>query len=174
MSVLEDLHDEYMKDIYELGLLINSVWDSHDESLSAGKILVNLSTNTSNLETLLKLTVCLLIVVCRLTIVSCCFSISKSIELRTIANRCTPAKKSLDHELNNKLEDILQRYLTFYCNVSDMIVKELKHQCHDTHSSQSWLINPIPHGQGAVYFEFFDHVSRKYIAHFLCCCSISI
>ncbi len=57
MSVLEYLHEEYMNHIYELGLLIESTIESEDEALSAGKILVNLSTNRSNLESLLKLTV---------------------------------------------------------------------------------------------------------------------
>jgi hypothetical protein len=57
MSVLESLHDEYMKNINELGLLIESTFDNNEEMLSAGKILVNLSTNKLNLEYLLKLTV---------------------------------------------------------------------------------------------------------------------
>ena len=57
MSVLEYLHDEYMRNIYELGLLIESTIDDDDEALSAGKILVNLSTNKLNLEILLKITV---------------------------------------------------------------------------------------------------------------------
>jgi hypothetical protein len=57
MSVLEYLHEEYMNNVYELGLLIESTLESEDEALSAGKILVNLSTNRSNLESLLKLTV---------------------------------------------------------------------------------------------------------------------
>lgn len=57
MSVLEYLHEEYMSNIYELGLLVESTIDSEDEALSAGKILVNLSTNKSNLENLLKITV---------------------------------------------------------------------------------------------------------------------
>jgi hypothetical protein len=57
MSVLEYLHEEYMNHVYELGLLIESTLESEDEALSAGKILVNLSTNRSNLESLLKITV---------------------------------------------------------------------------------------------------------------------
>ena len=57
MSVLEHLHSEYMKNITDLGQLIESTFDNNEEALSAGKILVNLSTNKSNLETLLKLTV---------------------------------------------------------------------------------------------------------------------
>jgi hypothetical protein len=46
-----------MKNIYELGSLIESTFDNNEEILSTGKILVNLSTNKSNLENLLKLTV---------------------------------------------------------------------------------------------------------------------
>jgi hypothetical protein len=57
MSVLEYLHEEYMSNIYELGLLVESTIEYDDEALSAGKILVNLSTNKSNLENLLKITV---------------------------------------------------------------------------------------------------------------------
>ncbi len=57
MSVLEYLHNEYMKNINELGLLIESTFESNDETLSAGKILVNLSTNKLNLGNLLKITV---------------------------------------------------------------------------------------------------------------------
>jgi len=57
MSVLEYLHEEYMSNIYELGLLIESTIGYDDEELSAGKILVNLSINRLNLENLLKITV---------------------------------------------------------------------------------------------------------------------
>jgi hypothetical protein len=57
MSVLEYLHNEFMENIYEFGLLIESTFDNNDEMLSAGKILVNLSTNKLNLENLLKLNV---------------------------------------------------------------------------------------------------------------------
>ncbi len=57
MSVLEYLHNEYMKDINQLGLLIESTFETNDETLSAGKILVNLSTNKFNLGNLLKITV---------------------------------------------------------------------------------------------------------------------
>lgn len=57
MSVLENLHNEFMQNILELGLLIESTFDNDDAMLSAGKILVNLSTNKLNLEYLLKLTV---------------------------------------------------------------------------------------------------------------------
>ena len=57
MSVLEYLHDEYMKNIDEFGLLIQSTFQENDELLSIGKTLVNLSTNESNIEALLKITV---------------------------------------------------------------------------------------------------------------------
>lgn len=57
MSVLDYLHEEYMSNIYDLGLLIESTIVSDDEALSSGKVLVNLSVNNANLENLLKLTV---------------------------------------------------------------------------------------------------------------------
>jgi len=57
MSVLEYLHNEFMENIYELGSLIETTFTNNDEMLSASKILVNLSTNRTNLEQLLKLTV---------------------------------------------------------------------------------------------------------------------
>lgn len=56
MSVLDYLHDEYMTHIYELGSLIASTFAYDDEALSAGKLLVNLSKNRSNLEKLLRIT----------------------------------------------------------------------------------------------------------------------
>lgn len=46
-----------MENIYELGSLIETTFTNNDEMLSASKILVNLSTNRTNLEQLLKLTV---------------------------------------------------------------------------------------------------------------------
>lgn len=57
MSVLEYLHDEYMSQINELSSLIETVFECEDEVLSIGKILMNLSANPSNLDSLLKLTV---------------------------------------------------------------------------------------------------------------------
>lgn len=57
MSVLQYLHEEYMSNICELGILIESTIGYDDGALSAGKILVNLSTNKVNLESLLKITV---------------------------------------------------------------------------------------------------------------------
>ncbi|UJR33167.1 hypothetical protein I4U23_020623 [Adineta vaga] len=136
MSVLEYLHDEYTKNILDLGTLIESTFDNKEESLSAGKILVNLSTNKSNLETLLKL---------------------NGIDLRTIVNMCTPKKKSNDHDELTKLEDILLRYLTFYCNLAEIIVNELKLGSANTNI---FLHDPIPYGENAVYFELFDNVKQ--------------
>jgi len=57
MSVLEYLHEEYMSNINQLDLLIESTIEYDDEALSSGKILVNLSTNKFNLENLFKITV---------------------------------------------------------------------------------------------------------------------
>ena len=57
MSVLEYLHHEFLQNINELSTLVESTFDSNEEMLSAGKILVNLSTNKPNLEHLLKLSV---------------------------------------------------------------------------------------------------------------------
>ncbi|CAF3963180.1 unnamed protein product [Adineta steineri] len=133
MSVLEHLHNEYIKDINELGSLIQSTFDNNDETLSAGKILVNLSTNKQNLENLLKLT---------------------GIEIKTIVQICTPKKKIIDSDESSKLEENLLRYLTFYCNLAETIVNELK---LETKNQNLWLLDPIPYGQGAVYFELFDH-----------------
>lgn len=82
---------------------------------------------------------------------SCSF---KCVELKTIANICTPKKKSNDTEKTSKLEEILLRYLTFYCNVADLIVKEIQQE-------KSLLNDPIPYRQGAVYFELFDHVCKN-------------
>jgi hypothetical protein len=73
-------------------------------------------------------------------------------------NICTPSKKSIDSEQSSKLEDILLRYLTFYCNLAELIIKELQ---EETNSSKLWLNDPIPYRQGAVYFELFDHVCIK-------------
>ncbi|CAF0943507.1 unnamed protein product [Adineta ricciae] len=134
MSVLEHLHSEYMKNITDLGQLIESTFDNNEEALSAGKILVNLSTNKSNLETLLKLT---------------------GIDMKTIVNICTPKKKSVDTDESTKLEDILLRYLTFYCNLAEITVNDLK--LGTTNESNMLLYDPIPYGENAVYFELFDH-----------------
>lgn len=57
MSVLEHLHEEYMSQIHPLSFLIESTFEHEDETLSMGKLLVNLSKNRSNIENLLQLTV---------------------------------------------------------------------------------------------------------------------
>ncbi|CAF1383971.1 unnamed protein product [Rotaria sp. Silwood1] len=135
MSVLEYLHDEYMKDINEFDLLIKSTFENNEEMLSIGKVLVNLSTNKSNIENLLKIT---------------------SIELQTIVKLCTPNKKSINSEESSKLEEILLRYVTFYCNLAEMIVNGLQQKSESAHNIKSWLNDPLPYRQGAVYFELFD------------------
>ncbi|CAF3860056.1 unnamed protein product [Rotaria sp. Silwood1] len=137
MSVLEYLHDEYMKDINEFDLLIKSTFENNEEMLSIGKVLVNLSTNKSNIENLLKIT---------------------SIELQTIVKLCTPNKKLINTEESSKLEDILLRYVTFYCNLAEMIVNGLQQKSESAHNIKSWLNDPLPYRQGAVYFELFDPV----------------
>ncbi|CAF2850579.1 unnamed protein product [Rotaria sp. Silwood2] len=136
MSVLEYLHDEYMKDINEFDLLIKSTLENNDEMLSMGKILVNLSTNKLNIENLLKI---------------------HSIELQTIVKLCTPNKKLINEEESSIFEDILLRYVTFYSNLAEMIMNELQHKSESAHNIKSWLIDPLPYRQGAVYFELFDH-----------------
>ena len=57
MSVLSHLHNEYMSKIEELADLIRSTLEFDDEALSSGKILVNLSKNRLNLNSLLQVTV---------------------------------------------------------------------------------------------------------------------
>jgi hypothetical protein len=69
-------------------------------------------------------------------------------------NICTPSKKLIDTEKSSKLEDILLRYLNFYCNLAEIIVNDLRQE----NNSKSWLNDPIPYRQDAVYFELFDHV----------------
>ncbi|CAM4832757.1 unnamed protein product [Rotaria magnacalcarata] len=136
MSVLEYLHDEFMKNIDDLDLLVKSAFENSEETLSVGKILVNLSTNKTNLEYLLKL---------------------KSIDLQTIVILCTPTKSSMKNEESSKLEDILLRYITFYCNLTDTIVSELQAKTANSASSASWLMDPKPFPQSTLYFELFDH-----------------
>ena len=149
MSVLEYLHEEYMSDIYELGLLIESTIESEDEALSSGKILVNLSTNKSNLENLLKMTVSEEILPFRNI-----FIFLQGVELKIILNLYT-----CKTNCSAKSEDILLRYLTFYCNLSDVILFELNGE-DKNNNNYSWLIEPTPQRRGAIYFEFFDHVCR--------------
>jgi hypothetical protein len=79
----------------------------------------------------------------------------KGIELKTIVDICTPNKRLINTEESSKLEDILLRYVTFYCNLAETIVNELK---QDNDNANAWLYDPIPYRQGAVYFELFDAV----------------
>ena len=55
-----------------------------------------------------------------------------------------------------KREDILLRYLTFCCNVAEAIVSELKNE--DSNNNKSWLYEPTPQRQDALYFELLDQV----------------
>lgn len=132
MTVLEYLHDEFMQNITELSSLISITWTSNDEALAMARTLVNLSANKANLENLLKLT---------------------NIELKTIVNYCAAARRSRDDDEIAELEDILLRYLTFYCNVATNVVQELK---YGTALSKSSFLDPKPHAKAAVYFELFD------------------
>jgi hypothetical protein len=59
---------------------------------------------------------------------------------------------------SSKYEDILLRYLTFYCNLADIILNEFKESGDTNNNNNSWLNDPTPQRQGALYFEFFDHV----------------
>jgi hypothetical protein len=68
----------------------------------------------------------------------------------------SPKKHPNESAIN---EDILLRYLTFYCNVSHLIEKEFKVDQIEGKNAKSWLTDPIPHKKGALYFDFFDHVS---------------
>jgi hypothetical protein len=60
----------------------------------------------------------------------------------------------IDNDKSSKLEDILLRYLNFYCNLAETIVKELQ----EGNNYKSLLNDPIPYRQGSVYFELFDQV----------------
>jgi len=130
MSVLEHLHGEYMTQIHSLSFLIESTFEQEDETLSMGKILVNLSKNRSNIENLLQLT---------------------GLELKKILNWF-----SIKNDPSLKCEEILQRYLVFYVNLGDYILLEFN-QSGDTNNNHSWLNNPKPQRQNALYFEYFDH-----------------
>lgn len=135
LSVFNDLHDEYTKNPTEFSTLIESSWLSYDEAIQSGKILVNLSTNKSNIDALFKLT---------------------GIELKKIINYCTPSKKSNNEDQAERLEELLLRYLTFYSNVIDSVVQELEKKQENAHLIKSWVTDPLPHGQGSLYFELFD------------------
>ena len=141
MSVLDYLHEEYMTHIYELGSLIASTFDYDDEALSAGKLLVNLSKNRSNLEKLLRITVGRDVSHCSIRD----FAL-QGLELKTIVNFFA-----------SKFEGILLRYLTFYYNLAEMIIDESK-QGGDSNNNSSCLHDPKPQRHGALYFEFFDQV----------------
>lgn len=57
LSLFDNLHDEFVKNIVDLDNFIASNWRVYDEILQSVKILVNLSTNKSNIDALFKLTV---------------------------------------------------------------------------------------------------------------------
>lgn len=78
----------------------------------------------------------------------------QGVELKTIVQICTPSKKSNDLEVSSKLEEILLRYLTFYCNLADAIISDLR----QGKNTSTWLKDPIPYRQGAIYFELLDAV----------------
>lgn len=132
MSVLEYLHNEFLENIYELGSLIEITFTNNDEMFSASKILVNLSTNKTNLGQLLKLT---------------------GVEFKIIIPLCTVTKRETNSDLALKFEEILLRFMNFYCNLADSIVNDLQ----NVQNSRIWLNDPIPYRPGAVYFELFDH-----------------
>ncbi len=67
----------------------------------------------------------------------------------------------MNDEQTSKLEDILLRYLTFYCNLAETIVHELKQPKENSNNNKSWLNDPIPYKQNSVYFEIFDDVYVK-------------
>ncbi len=78
----------------------------------------------------------------------------KGVELKIIINLFTSKTNQ-----SSKSEDILLRYLNFYCNLSDIILNEFK-QGEDTNNNNnnSWLNNRTSQRQGALYYEFFDNV----------------
>lgn len=155
MSVLEHLHEEYLRSIVDLGSLIESTFADQAEMLAAGKILVNLSANKSNLTSLLKLAVCIdFFDSPRFD----CFAI-QGVDVKTMVTLCTPKKKSSDSNEATQLEEILLRYLTFYCNLTETILNELKRGKASEH--HIYLSDPIPYGQNAVYNEIFQHVRRS-------------
>ena len=84
----------------------------------------------------------------------------KNIELQTIVNRCTLRKKSIDDdEESSKFEDILLRYLTFYCNLAEIIINQLKKENkYSSNNNRMFLNNSSIYQKDAVYFELFAHV----------------
>ena len=81
---------------------------------------------------------------------SCSF---QGVELKTIVNLYTCKSNA-----SSKSEDTLLRYLTFYCNLADIILAELIESGDRNNNHCSWVHEPTPQRRGAVYFEFFDHV----------------
>jgi hypothetical protein len=83
----------------------------------------------------------------------------KGVELKIIINlftsRTNPSSKS---------EDILLRYLTFYCNLADIIIHELS-ESEETNNNHNnlWFNDSTLQRQGAVYFEFFDQVFKIFV-----------
>jgi hypothetical protein len=77
----------------------------------------------------------------------------QGVELKIILNLFTSKT-----DQPSKSEDILLRYLTFYCNLADIILHELKEGGDTNNNNHSWLNDPTPQRQGALYFEFFDPV----------------
>lgn len=134
--------------IYELSSLVESTLEHKDEALSAGKILVNLSKNPANLENLLKLTVRQ----CRVATEEERCILFQGVELKTIVNFFTSKKDSA-----SKSDDALLRYLNFYGNLAEAILTEFQ-RGGDTNNNTAWFNDPTPQRQGALYFEFFDHV----------------
>lgn len=67
----------------------------------------------------------------------------------------------MNNEELSKLEDILLRYLNFYCNVADIVINELQQKNDNTSTMQSWLLNSKSYAPDALYFELFDHVCSQ-------------
>ncbi len=77
----------------------------------------------------------------------------KGVELKIIINLFTSKTNQ-----SSKSEDILLRYLNFYCNLSDIILNEFKQGGDTNNNNNSWLNNRTSQRQGALYYEFFDNV----------------
>lgn len=82
------------------------------------------------------------------------FFFIKGVTLKPILNTFT---SKIDQ--SSKAEDILLRFLSFYCNVADMILYQLKAGGDSNNNDNFCLLDPKPQRQGALYFEFFDRVS---------------
>lgn len=81
-------------------------------------------------------------------------------------NYCGAARRSRDDDEIAELEDILLRYLTFYCNVATHIIQDLKFQPGLSTLSKSIFLDPKPHPAGALYFELFDQVNSNIFSLF--------